>query len=106
MNVAQVADLLKAGFSPAFIEKLADEPKQETKTEPKQETKTEPKTPNDEWGASLKSLTDEIKSLIATVQASNIRTNSMGEPQSNADLTRSFLDNIINGVHAEGKEDK
>lgn len=86
MNLEQVATLLKAGFSAAFIERLAGE-------QPTQAAEQ----PQDSSTAELKALTGEIKNLISAVQASNIRSMSMGEPQNTAETAASYIESLING---------
>ena len=111
MNLEQVATLLKAGFSAAFIERLAGEqptqaaeqPQQtEQQPTPAEEQPTEQPTqaaeqPQDSSTAELKALTGEIKNLISAVQASNIRSMSMGEPQNTAETAASYIESLING---------
>lgn len=112
MNLEQVATLLKAGFSAAFIERLAGEqptqaaeqPQQtEQQPTPAEEQPTEQQTapaaekPQDSSTAELKALTGEIKNLISAVQARNIRSMSMGEPQNTAETAASYIESLING---------
>lgn len=118
MNIEQVTALLQAGFSAAFIERLAGEAQQPTQaaeqpqqteqqptqvSEQPQQTEQQP-TPEAEQPkaqdtntAELKALTGEIKNLISAVQASNIRSMSMGEPQNNAATAASYIESLING---------